>query len=313
MLTVAALVLLLGTFMPLRAFAEGAVLPAPAVAFENPGASVADYLACLRAADIMLVSGHRGGPVPGFPENALETFANTLAHGPMLIETDVRMTRDGVLILLHDETLERTTTGSGLVADAPWAEIKALSLVDDEGEVTAFRVPTLTEALAWARGRAILQLDVKSGAPIDKVAAAVSAAGAHGFAAVIAYTVQDAVRAAAVDPHLTLSVEILDRQSLDDLIGAGLDAARLMAWTGIETERPALWAGLNGRGISAAWGSLWYLDEEVRRSGDRSAFVRLAKGQLDVLSSDLHIDAYNAAETVQDTTRAVKGCNDKGL
>lgn len=290
---------------------KGPSLPEPVTSFENPGDSVSDYLSCLRAADVMLVTGHRGGPSAGYPENAIETFAHTLAYGPMLIEADIRMTRDGVLILMHDETLNRTTTGSGPVAETTLADIKKLFLVDNAGAVTPYRAPTLAEAISWARDRAILQLDVKHGAPIEMVAADVSEAYAAAFAAVVAYTIEDAMAAAAVDPNLTLSVEMMDVQRLDDLVANGLSENRLMAWTGVETERPALWEKLNERGVSTAWGSLWYIDEAVRKSGDPSAFIRLAAGRLDVLSSDLHFMAFDAAETLQRTSKVVMECNNE--
>ena len=81
--------------------------------------SADDLAAALRWTETapILVSAHRGGPVPGLPENAVETFEYALNHAPALIETDVRRTADGVLVLMHDETLDRTTTGTGRVDD----------------------------------------------------------------------------------------------------------------------------------------------------------------------------------------------------
>ncbi|MGX7835704.1 glycerophosphodiester phosphodiesterase family protein, partial [Campylobacter fetus subsp. venerealis] len=71
---------------------------------------------------IPMVSAHRGGPYPGFPENAIETFANVLEYTPAIIELDVAMTKDGVLVLMHDDKLDRTTTGKGSVSDATYSE-----------------------------------------------------------------------------------------------------------------------------------------------------------------------------------------------
>ncbi len=290
---------------------EGArpALPEPAMAFVNPDQSVADYLACLRDQQVMILSAHRGGPQPGFAENSLETFANTLAYAPFLIETDVRMTADGVFVLLHDEDLERTTTGTGPISETKSSDLAAVTLLDDDNQPTPHAIPTLDDALGWARHRAILQLDVKSGAPIEEVARLVVDRGAQGFAAVIAYSVEDALAAAAVSDELTVSVEIMDIATLDTLEASGLPAKRIMAWTGIETERPELWAALNARGVSAAWGSLWYLDREIMESGNTSEFARLAEDGLDVLSSDIHLDAHRAVETRQDTLAAVSTCN----
>ncbi len=197
----------------------------------------------------------------------------------------------------------------GSILETSFEELDGLQLVDDDGVAVSDTIPTLEAALDWARGRAMLQLDVKSGAPITRVAELVVESDAQAYAAVIAYTVDDALAAAAVSDELTVSVEIMDLARLDALEAAGLSADRIMAWTGIEIERPELWAQLNDRGVSAAWGSLWYLDRDVMETGNMMEFGRLADEGLDVLSSDIHEDAYEAVETRQDTVPAIRRCN----
>ncbi|MEO0755238.1 MAG: glycerophosphodiester phosphodiesterase family protein, partial [Pseudomonadota bacterium] len=86
--------------------------------------------------------------------------APVLDQVPALLEVDVRESRDGALVLMHDDTVDRTTTGSGLVADLTLAELKALRLLDNDGRETDFQIPTLGEALSAIGGRTILQLDV---------------------------------------------------------------------------------------------------------------------------------------------------------
>src|ERR1700754_5151468 len=60
-----------------------------------------------------IISGHRGSHIAGYPENAIETFAYVLKHAPAFFEIDPRLTKDSVIVLLHDDTLDRTTTGKG--------------------------------------------------------------------------------------------------------------------------------------------------------------------------------------------------------
>ena len=285
-------------------------LPEPAAPLDA-GASVAGYLRCLDEAGVTIVSGHRGGPEPGFPENAVETFANTLSHGPFLLEVDVRRTADGVYVLMHDETLERTTTGSGRVDATDWETLQTYRLVDNDGEATEFRTPSLAEALAWAEGRALLQLDVKPGVDIAALTRFVAAAGARDRAAVVAYTLEDALAAADADPHVSVSVEITDAERLTALIEGGLDADRLMAWTGVAPEpRPELWAFLEAEGVPAAFGSLWYMDGEVRETGDASIYAELAAAGVDVLSSDLHRLAAETIAEQSDPAPAVRACTE---
>ncbi len=64
-----------------------------------------------------LISAHRGGPVIAYAENAIRTFQRSVEAGAAIIECDVRQTKDGYLILMHDRSLDRTTTGRGDVGD----------------------------------------------------------------------------------------------------------------------------------------------------------------------------------------------------
>ena len=90
-----------------------------------------------------LVTSHRGGARSGFPENAIETFENTLRHTWSSLEVDPRLTKDGVVVLFHDPTLERTSTGTGRVVDHTWDELRRLKLKDPGGKVTEYRIPAL--------------------------------------------------------------------------------------------------------------------------------------------------------------------------
>ena len=67
---------------------------------------------------------HRGGIVEGYPENTLAAFRHTITVGAEVIEIDIRGTRDGEVIIIHDETLNRTTNGTGPVANYTLGELK---------------------------------------------------------------------------------------------------------------------------------------------------------------------------------------------
>lgn len=123
--------------------------------------------------------GHRGN-VKDAPENTVAAFNRAIALGADLIEMDVRQTRDGHLVIMHDQSVARTTDGRGNVADLTLEEIKALdagSWFDTrfKGE----RVPTFAEALDAIQGRALPDIDFKAGDP-EKLVAAVREAGLIG-------------------------------------------------------------------------------------------------------------------------------------
>ncbi|MEM1125944.1 MAG: glycerophosphodiester phosphodiesterase family protein [Bacteroidota bacterium] len=214
-----------------------------------------------------LVSAHRGGPSPGYPENAVATFERSMRFGPLVIECDVRMTQDSVLVLLHDDTLDRTTTGTGLLADQPFDAVRPLLLRDDTGAITPFRVPTLDEALAWAEGRTVLTLDIKRGIPPGRVVAALERAQAADQAMVIVYTLSDAERYAALSPDLLISASARTLDEARALVATGIAPDRLLAFTGVGTMDPALWAYLNEQGIRPIVGTFGETDERAVRAG----------------------------------------------
>src|SRR5271170_5918738 len=90
---------------------------------------------------------HRGARADA-PENTLSSLMFARDEGAAWVEFDVKITSDGVPILLHDDTLDRTTNGSGIVADKMWAEIKTLDAGNSfDARFKGERVPHLAEAL----------------------------------------------------------------------------------------------------------------------------------------------------------------------
>lgn len=226
--------------------------PAPALTPADP----AVFFNCLRERGAAIVAAHRGGPAPGYPEAAIETLERTLTHGPMALEVDVRRTRDGVLVLMHDESLERTTTGSGLVADHTLDSLRTLRLRDPGGRPTAFAIPTLAETLAWARGRTLLELDVKPGVPMREVVEAVRAAQAERSVLIITYSDADAARVHALAPDLLITASAETGMDLVHLRGAGVRLERMVAWTGVDQPDPGVFAALRSQGVEPAFGTL---------------------------------------------------------
>ncbi len=94
-----------------------------------------------------------------FPENSLEAIQSAIDMGVDMLEIDVQRTKDGVLMLMHDHNLDRTTTGQGNIAETTWEEISKLSLKDHEGNVTTYKVPKLEDALLMCKDRIMINLD----------------------------------------------------------------------------------------------------------------------------------------------------------
>ena len=94
-----------------------------------------------------------------FPENSLEAIQSAIEMGVDMLEIDVQRTKDGVLILMHDHNLDRTTIGSGNIADTNWEDIAKLNLKDHQGNVTTYKVPKLEDALLMCKDRIMINLD----------------------------------------------------------------------------------------------------------------------------------------------------------
>lgn len=108
------------------------------------------------------VVAHRG-LAPGLPENTPAAFRSAIALGVDAIEIDLRVTADGHVVVMHDDTVDRTTNGYGRVADLTLAQIKALHAGSLAGSAfSAERIPTYREVLEVLQGhRMRLLLDIK--------------------------------------------------------------------------------------------------------------------------------------------------------
>lgn len=106
----------------------------------------------------ILVVSHRGDWRKA-PENSLEAIQSCIDMGVDMVEVDVRKTKDGHLILMHDTSLDRTTNGKGLIKDHTLAEIRELNLKSGIGVTTKYKIPTLKEALKVVKGKILINLD----------------------------------------------------------------------------------------------------------------------------------------------------------
>lgn len=106
----------------------------------------------------VLVAAHRGD-WRNFPENSLPAIRSAIEMGCDIVEIDIRPTRDGRFVVIHDKTLERTTTGAGKVGHHTLAELKELRLLNGYGAPTEEKLPALEEALEVCRDKAIVYID----------------------------------------------------------------------------------------------------------------------------------------------------------
>lgn len=190
----------------------------------------------VRAGGVTVIA-HRG-LAPGLPENTLAAFRGAIALGVDAIEIDLRVTADGHLVVLHDDTVDRTTDGRGRVADLTLAEVKELDAGRYAGpEFGGERVPTYRQVLEVLQGsRTQLLLDVKD-CPIDAIAEVVESTAevsASGEVIIGPRTATDLRTFKKLDPGLRALALVPGRQDappdpavIAEFADAGADLIRL--------------------------------------------------------------------------------------
>lgn len=119
----------------------------------------------------MLNIAHRGASGT-FPENTLSAFRAAIEAGADMCELDVQLSRDGAVVVIHDDTVERTTDGKGEVAELTLEELKRLDAGAKfkNGPCKGERIPTLDEVFAATSGKCGLNIELKAGGLEHQVA-----------------------------------------------------------------------------------------------------------------------------------------------
>jgi glycerophosphoryl diester phosphodiesterase len=227
--------------------------------------------------DVIRVA-HRGASGRA-PENTHVAFAAALALGVDAIELDCQLSADGELVVVHDETLERTTSGVGPVAAKSWSELAAL----DAGawwnaRFRGERIPRLADVLAQVDARALLNVEIKSardvGAIEEKLATLVAGARAAEWVLFSSFSAAALRNLRALAPWAAIGV-LCDRRPAAALAVAAELGARCVA-PGRRVADAALISAAHAQGLGV-W--VWTVN-------DVRAMRRLAAAGVDALFSD---------------------------
>ena len=112
-------------------------------------------------ANTVLVAAHRGAHNGNF-ENSIASTKHAIKIGVDVIEADVKTTKDGYLVLMHDSSIDRTTTGKGKVEELTLAEIRKYKLKAPYGRISEETVPTFEEFLKVTKGKIMVDVDMKT-------------------------------------------------------------------------------------------------------------------------------------------------------
>lgn len=251
---------------------------------------------------IPLVSAHRGGASKGFPENCIATFENTLRHTHALLEIDPHYTRDSAIVVMHDYTLERTSSGTGKIIDYSLQELLLLKLKDSEGNLTEYSMPQLGEVLEWAKGKTILVIDAKDVPAIER-ARVISQHKAEANAVLIVYSAEEARAVFEYNPDILMELMVATPEKVKDWDSSGIPWQNIIAFvTHTQAKDPGVYEQVHARGAMTITGSSRTIDRQVLSgqltdSVEQSRLYRQLISQgTDIIEADLAIDAGRALQ-----------------
>lgn len=241
----------------------------------------------------IIVSGHRGGRERGFPENSIEGFENVLEKMPAFFEIDPRLTKDSVIILMHDETLDRTTTGKGKVLDYTWDDLQNIKLKDSEGNITSYKIPLLEDVIIWSKGKTIINLDKKD-VPMDMIVKLIRKHRAENHVMLTVHTGAQARYYYDRFPGIMLSAFARNDKEYEDLAISGVPWQNMIAYVGytIDKKNIHIVEKLHAKGVRCMVSFAPTHDKKESREERRAAYIEELKRKPDIIESDIPTEIW---------------------
>lgn len=200
----------------------------------------------------LIISGHRGSwRNSKYPDNSLEGMQYAAKQVPgIFFEIDPRLTKDSVIVLMHDAMLDRTTDATGKLSDYTFKELDAIRLKDDHGNITAFKIPTLEEVIKWSIDKAVMNLDRKD-VPHEMIVDLIKKCDAEHS---IMLTVHSGAQARYYFdrlPGVMFSAHIRNQKEYDDYAISGVPWESMIAYVGptINEKNKKLVEKLHSHGV----------------------------------------------------------------
>lgn len=247
------------------------------------------WLAATAQAGTVEVVGHRGRLLPTQVENSLRQMQATGAAG-FGVEMDLRRSRDGTLWVLHDDTLDRSTSGQGAIAERSDAELAQVRLRAPDGRVTDEPLPRFDAVAAWAAKapRVRLMLDLK-GASAAEVRPLLRRHGLASHSILLTFDHAQADEALRNGDGTRVSVLVTQARDIEDY--RQLAAGQPLALYVPQRSAPALFRAARASGLEVVSDALPVaqaesVDARAAREGCAAYAAFLATHPADVLVSD---------------------------
>lgn len=245
----------------------------------------------------IIVSGHRGGREPGYPENSIQGFENVLRQLPAIFEIDPRLTKDSVIVLMHDATLDRTTTGKGKLNTKTFAELQQIRLRDFDGNPTDIKVPTLEEAIIWAKGKTIINLDKKD-VPLWMTVELIKKHKAEQWVMVTVHNGQEARYYYENCPGIMMSAFVRNWSEYQDISRAGVPWKNMIVYVGptMKPEYKQMYDLLRKNGVRCMVSFSPTHDKYPEKQKRAEAYAKEVALNPDVIESDIPTEVWKAVK-----------------
>jgi glycerophosphoryl diester phosphodiesterase len=246
----------------------------------------------------VLVSGHRGGREKGYPENSLEGFENVLRQMPAFFEIDPRLTKDSVIVLMHDATLDRTTTAKGKLADYTWAELQSVRLKDSEGHVTPSKIPTLEDVIVWSKGKTVINLDKKD-VPMRMIADLIKKHKAQKNVMLTVHNGEQARYYYDRFPGIMMSAFARTEKEYEDIDKSGVPWENMIAYVGptIDSRNNKIVELLHAKGVRCMTSVAPTHDKLTTADARAKAYLEEINKQPDIIESDIPTEIWRALQS----------------
>ena len=237
------------------------------------------------------VSAHRGGSgITNYPENCIETFDYLHKKGIQIFEIDVSETKDQHLVLMHDNSLQRTSTGRQDVNQINLNQIKEYFLVDDFGQQTSYKIPTFAEALNWGKDKPIyFMVDIKKGVDYAAIVSTINQANMQNKVVLVTYTVGQAKKLNRIAPNMLLSVSMRNEREFNEMMNSDIPTDKMVAFTGTRRNDKSLFDKIHEKDILVIFGTLGNLDKSAAAKGNQ-LYKDLEKDGVDIFATDRALD-----------------------
>lgn len=228
----------------------------------------------------VLVAAHRATHHE-YPENSLEAIRKSIDIGVDIVEIDVKVSVDGVAFLMHDRTLDRTTTGKGDPEALTWDELQELYIVN-KGKRTSLKIPKLEDALEIADGKILVDLDLKT----DKIEKVIEVVNRTDTKEIVFFFDSDYAvlsRVQAIDNELMIMPRAYSTAQADSVIGAFDPPVVHIDFSFYTEECVALVKSSSAR----VWiNALGENDDDIRNGKTKRALKKLLENGANVIQTD---------------------------